>query len=131
MKKVSFDFDNTLEFQSIQNYAKKLIEEGIEVHIVTSRYEDLSKYSFECDHEDMFEVVNKLGIKKENIHFTNMEYKWRFFIKNPDFIWHLDDNGEEIQLFHIHKVKTKCIWSLSGNYEYDCNDLLNLQHLNK
>lgn len=125
MKKVSFDFDSTLEFQTIQDYAKKLMEEGIEVHIVTTRWEDPSKYPFKgANHDDLFKVIKDLGIKKENVHFTNMNWKWRFFIDNPDFIWHLDDNDEEINLFHRHKVKPKCIWSLSGNYEYDCNELL-------
>lgn len=126
MKKVSFDFDDTLEFQTVQNYAKELIEKGIEVHIVTTRWEDPSKYTFKVTHDYLFEVAETLGIPKENIHFTNMNWKWSFFINNPDFIWHLDDNDEEINLFHKHDVKTKCISSLSGNYEYDCNELLNL-----
>jgi len=125
MKKVSFDFDNTLEFQSIQNYAKKLMEEGIEVHIVTSRYEDPSKYSFECNHEDLFEVVNKLGIKKENIHFTNMESKCNFFLNNPDFIWHLDDDNLQIIMINSN-TKVKGIWSLDGNFIYHCNKTLNI-----
>lgn len=35
--KVSFDFDGTLEPPIVQQYAKELIEKGIEVWVVTSR----------------------------------------------------------------------------------------------
>ena len=37
--KVSFDFDSTLSKESVRKYAANLIAIGIEVHIVTSRYE--------------------------------------------------------------------------------------------
>ncbi len=129
MKKVSFDFDSTLEFQSIQDYAKKLIEEGIEVHIVTSRFEDCSKYQDNRDghlnHDFLFKVANKIGIKKENIHFTNFEDKWIFF-KDKNFIWHLDDDNLETLMINTN-TKTKGIWSLrSGDFRYQCNKLLNM-----
>ena len=35
MRKVSFDFDGTLDMLHVQDYAKSLIEKGIEVHITT------------------------------------------------------------------------------------------------
>ena len=53
MQKVSFDFDNTLDFEHIQMYAKNLIEKKIEVWIVTSRYEDTSKYNFHATNDDL------------------------------------------------------------------------------
>ena len=87
MKKVSFDFDGTLSKLSVQKYAKKLIEQNIDVHIVTSRWEDPSLYidlnEDERNHNDLFFVMQELGIKRENLHFTNMEYKVDFFKKNP------------------------------------------------
>lgn len=35
--KVSFDFDDTLSKPKVQEYAKELINRGIEVYIVTAR----------------------------------------------------------------------------------------------
>ena len=124
IKKVSFDFDDTLAFRSIQEYAIKLINNGIEVHITTTRYEDPSRYAFETNHDDLFTVAKKLGIPKEHIHFTNFIYKWEY-LKDTDFIWHLDDNDREI-FFIMQNTEVKGIWSLSGDYEYRCNKLLDL-----
>jgi len=125
MKKVSFDFDDTLSFSSVQEYAKYLIDQNIEVHIVTSRYEDPSKYPFPCNHNDLFEVSKKLGIPNEHIHFTDFVSKDCFFLHFKDFIWHLDDNYSELFLIN-ENTNTKGIWSLDGNYKYNCNKLLGL-----
>jgi len=40
MRKVSFDFDSTLSRKDVQDFAKKLVSEGYEVWIVTSRFDD-------------------------------------------------------------------------------------------
>ena len=40
MKKISFDFDGVLDRKQGINLAKKLISEGNDVWIVTSRYDD-------------------------------------------------------------------------------------------
>jgi len=42
MKKVVFDYDDTLSIPSIQEYAKMLIEKDVEVWIVTSRFDDVN-----------------------------------------------------------------------------------------
>ena len=109
-QKVSFDFDGTLEFHDEQNYAKELVNRGIEVWIVTSRYEDTSNYSFVVperskNHKDLYDVAEKLNIPKERIHFTNMQYKSEFFKEQgKDFVWHLEDNALEIQLIKSLKA---------------------------
>lgn len=126
MKKVSFDFDDTLSFEIAQNYAKELIKKRIEIHIVTSRYEDPSRYPFKTNHNDLFEVAKKLNIPNINIHFTNFINKYHFFIENEDFIWHLDDNENEIH--YINKnTKVKGIWWLDGNYKYWCDNYLDIK----
>lgn len=133
MKKVSFDFDDTLSFKSTQDYAKKLIDEGIEVHITTSRFEKLEDYLpvvWPDGHTDLFKVAEELGIPTERIHFTNFVDKSEF-LKDKDFVWHLDDNDQEILTIKHSSTKVKGIWSLSGDYEYTCNELLGLTHLNK
>ena len=122
--KVSFDFDETLSFKSVQEYAKELIEKGIEVHIVTSRYENRDDYDFvwENGHNDLFKVADNLGIPRENIHFTNMEDKFHFFL-DKDFIWHLDDNNVELLCININ-TKTKGIDRVKSNWKQKCEELI-------
>jgi hypothetical protein len=139
-KKVSFDFDDTLSYEEVQNYARSLIEQGIEIHIVTSRYEDVTRYPFivtDKRHEDILNVIKNLNINKDNIHFTNMENKYHFFEKNPDFIWHLDNDDQEIALLNWHRdVHNKYVETNIGtigvlfdyNYIYKCNELLGLSN---
>ena len=136
-KKVSFDFDDTLSYEEVQDYARSLIEQEIEVHIVTSRYEDITRYPFTVTngHGDIFKVAEDLGITRDNIHFTNMENKYHFFERNPDFIWHLDNDEQEISLMKWHRdVHNKYVETNTGtigvlfnyHYTYKCNELLGL-----
>ena len=125
MKEVSFDFDGTLEFQSIQNYAKELMEKGFEVHVTTSRWEDVTKYPFKVEnHNDLFKVTDEIGIKRENIHFTNMEYKHKF-LKNTDFIVHIDDNTDEVKFITMF-TDVFPVDLFSHNWKYLCNTKLGI-----
>jgi hypothetical protein len=98
--KVSFDFDSTLSRKSVQRFAKELMKKGYDVHIVTSRFEDPNRYTdpriVKMGHRDLFRVCFYLDIPRSNIHFTNMEDKFHFFQNNPNFIFHLDDDIEEV-----------------------------------
>lgn len=104
--KVSFDFDSTLSRKAVQKFAKELMQEGYEVHIVTSRYEDPMRYAdpriSETGHRDMFRVCHYLNIPRERIHFTNMKDKYNFFLTNSDFLFHLDDDIKEIETINAH-----------------------------
>jgi len=42
-KKISFDFDSTLDNEHIQIFAKELIQKGFNVYIVTSRPRESKK----------------------------------------------------------------------------------------
>ena len=119
MKKVSFDFDSTLDRLDAQEYAKELVNRGIEVWICTSRYSDKNNKN-----EDLHKIATEVGIKKEHIHFQEMQDKYFFFI-DKDFIWHLDDDWIELKLI-IHNTKTKGI-SIFGqsNWKKKCEKLLN------
>jgi hypothetical protein len=140
-KKVSFDFDDTLSFEDVQEYAWQLVESGIEIHIVTSRYEDVTRYPFHVsNHDDLNIIAIKLAIDPENIHFTNMENKYHFFEKNRDFIWHLDNDECEISLMKWHRNKqNKYIETnlktigilLEYGYQDICNELLGLTNETK
>jgi len=106
MLKVSFDFDGTLERESIQKYAKFLVDTGLDVHITTRRFEKIEDYSeafcnhygikdLPFQHNYLFEVAKKLNIPQKNIHFMNMKDK-SLYLRDKDFIWHLDDDYEDI-----------------------------------
>lgn len=136
-KIVAFDFDSTLDIPSIEEYAKLLIEKGIEVWIVTSRYDSVEKYTPKQvrsygktkkkllkQWEDLFIIAERLGIPKEHIVFTNMELKWTYFINHPEFIWHLDDLWSEALEIN-ERTKVKGIhWTGNTNWRVDCSKLL-------
>jgi len=67
--KVSFDFDGTLERPIIQQMAKKHINAGDEVFIITRRCPE--------DSDDVYSVASKLGIPNDKCLFTCKEWKWR------------------------------------------------------
>jgi hypothetical protein len=108
--KVSFDFDSTLSRKDVQEFAKELVNEGNEVWIVTSRFDDESAMKknwhwIKGQNQKLFDVAEDCGIKKENIHFTCMESK-SIFIKNKGFVFHLDD--DDFELMDIFETKDKC-----------------------
>jgi len=108
--KVSFDFDSTLSRKDVQSFAKELVDEGHEVWIVTSRFDDESAMSknwhwIKGQNQRLFDVADECGIKKENIKFTCAESK-SIFIKDKGFIFHLDD--DDIELMDILESRDKC-----------------------
>ena len=131
-KKISFDFDDTLEHEYIQDYAKELINRGYEIHIVTSRYENTDDYPKETpekyknseNHLDLYLIADKLGIPNKNIHFTNFTEKFRFFKTHTDFLLHLDDNNTET-LFITINTNTKGVDIVNNiNWKEICEALL-------
>jgi hypothetical protein len=107
--KISFDFDETLSYASIQKYARKLILEEHEVWIITARLSDE-----ECKdrwgasdvtiNDDLYLIADSIGIPRDRIKFMNYADKSEF-IKDKGFLWHLDDDVIEIA---------------GINYETDC-----------
>ncbi len=124
--KVSFDFDGTLELQSVQKFAKELIERGVEVWVVTSRFGDDELYkkffktsiNVDLTNKDLREVTDPLEIPEERIHFTNMRDKWEF-IENKGFVWHLDDDWIENEMINS-RTRTKGI-DIFGNSDWQKN----------
>lgn len=109
MKRVSFDFDSTLSRVQVQDYARSLVNKGYEVWIITSRHpEDTDpKYKVNgawvpIDNSDLFEVSDRVGIKREHIVFTSHELKSEKINElGIPFIFHLDDDWVEIN--HINR----------------------------
>ena len=133
MKKVSFDFDSTLSLRLVQDYAKSLINRGYDLWVVTSRLPNGSdpKYKqhgmwVEIDNSDMFEVTDRLGIKREQIIFTSHRKKSEIINEmGIEFLFHLDDDWTELN--HINReTKTQGVscFGTSG-WKQKCNKILN------
>jgi len=136
--RVSFDFDETLSREHVQSYARELVERGIEVWIVTSRFGDDERYkSFfqtttpvDLTNKDLFETAARLGIPKERIHFTDMDDKWPFLKYWNDFLWHLDDDWVENRNI-LRYTKTKAISSIGANWKSKCERLIRNEMMDK
>lgn len=90
-KSVSFDFDGTLSTSKGQEKALNMIKEGYHVYIVTARQSKDSK--------EVFDVADKLGIRRSDIYFTNGKNKWST-IKNLGISIHYDNNQEQVDLIN-------------------------------
>lgn len=134
--RVSFDFDSTLDRPQVQDYAFSLINKGYDVWVITSRYPPGTdpKYSIrsimiEIDNSDLFEVTDRLGIKREQIIFTSHELKSQIMNERGlEFLFHLDDDWVEIN--HINReTSTKGIscFGTSG-WKQKCKRILD-KHL--
>lgn len=120
--KVSFDFDSTLAKKDIQEYTKSLIDNGIEVHIVTDRFDDTTRCSYTNDY--LYKVADELCIDRKNIHFMNMTDKYKFFLQNSDFIWHLDDDDIAMEFINF-ETTVICVYNnIMVDWKQICNDIL-------
>ena len=104
---ISFDFDGTLEDEfggfpineqkeEIQSFAKKYIDEGHEVMILTKRYgPDHSDKGLKNEHLVVYRLAEKLGIK--NVYFTNRNMKFSY-IHNMNIDIHFENDDYEVSL---------------------------------
>lgn len=127
--KVSFDFDDTLSKPKVQEYAKELINRGIEVYIVTARWSNTAmELAFpnvvSFYNADLYLVADTLKIHSDNIIFMDMVPK-NEYLKTTNILWHLDDCGVEI--IHIKNdkdCKTLPINMLSSSWKTKCEKLI-------
>jgi hypothetical protein len=59
---VTIDFDSTLSRRDVQEYAVELIGRGVDVWVLTSRYDVIHqhKYPFNATNEDLWEIIISL-----------------------------------------------------------------------
>ena len=127
--KVSFDFDGTLSRKDVQTYAKSLVESGIEVWIVTSRVSTKSGLEkgwhwIEKQNQHLYDVAEQIGIKKENIVFTEYVDKAEF-LKGKGFIFHLDDDTHELMCILDSKDGCKPVNVEHFEWKETCQSHLN------
>jgi hypothetical protein len=127
---VSFDYDKTLSRLEVQEYAAELIERGYNVHVVTARYSELQKHRWKASphNEDLWEVIDKLGIPHRNVHFTNMDIKSNLFKHTPHVLFHLDDDAVEL-LMIANYTSVPAINSLEADFKEQCEYYLSKHKL--
>lgn len=137
--KISFDFDKTLSRPDVQEYCKKLIKHGVEVWVVTSRFDDNHVHRWpevfpgadwlhwyeppNIPNWDLYQVTDNLGIPRHRIRFTCMEDKWRY-LHRTTFIWHLDDNYVEFERAEEFGCTVPFIDVTQFDWKKQCNTLL-------
>ena len=127
--KVSFDFDSTLSRKDVQVLAKELVSEGYEVWIVTSRFSDEAAKTknwhwIKGQNQKLFDVAEDCGIKVQNIKFTEHTDK-AIFIKDKNFIFHLDDDVDELMAILDSKDSCKPVNVEHYEWKKTCNEILN------
>jgi hypothetical protein len=85
--KISFDFDDTLSTQRGQDIAKRLMDSGKTVYIITRRQAGSGL--------EVYKVAKELGIPQSRVYFTNGALKWET-IKRLEIGTHYDNNQNEI-----------------------------------
>ena len=122
--KCSFDFDGTLSEKAVQDYALELIKKDVEVWVVTTRYDENHKHKYEFNPtlDDLWEVVDRIGIPRWRVRFTCMTYKYEY-LDETTFSWHLDDNVDE----HNMAVTNNCTVPVILVTDYDWKDRCNAE----
>lgn len=85
--RVSFDFDGTISTSKGQGVAKKYIDGGDTVYIVTARDSE--------DSEPVYAVAKEVGIPRSRVYFTNGKLKWEK-LKSLNIDVHYDNNFKEL-----------------------------------
>ena len=121
--RITIDYDDTLSKPHIQELAKKLVAKH-EVYILTSRLDSLYRKSYKHLHsnDDIYEIAEEVGIKPQNVVFTNQASKLEHIHRGRVGI-HIDDN--EAELKNISALSTcKGFSSLDMEVEKDVLEYL-------
>lgn len=123
-KIVSFDFDGTLSRKDVQEYAKELLNRGIDVWVVTARYDDLHRhmYSSNPSNEDLWKIVDELNIPRWKVRFTCMESKSEY-LENTRVAWHLDNDEFEQEMIN-GCCEVFCVYVLDDDWKEQCERIL-------
>ena len=87
-EKVSIDYDDTLSTDKGKELAKKLMQEGKDVSIITRRQADQM--------DEVYNTAKDLGIPRDKVHATNGKLKWET-IKKLGIERHIDNNSNELK----------------------------------
>jgi len=121
--RIAIDWDDSFEYEHNQEEALKWIKDGHYVEIVTTRFEDPSKYTwFKADknmNEPLYEFAKKAGI---SYHFMNYTHKASYVDDKFDYL--VDDNDEEGQL--LNKCRFISVYQIEQFTERLLNEAKNV-----
>lgn len=101
---ISFDFDGTFSLKEVQDFYYK-IKDKVNFLILTRRYDEIHKHLWVSNptNKELWDLIDSWKIPKENVFFTNFEWKYTF-LKDTFVLLHLDDDWNEID--YINKNTT-------------------------
>jgi hypothetical protein len=126
MKKVSVDYDGTLDREDVQAYIRELIARGVIVWVCTARLSPKNAHNSQWN-DAMFKVTDGLGIPREHIIFTNYEKDWKNkseFLKGKGFTWHLDDDNIELSFIKTDTEIKPIYLFANPDWKRDCENEL-------
>jgi hypothetical protein len=85
--KVSFDFDDTLSRASVRDIAKRYINKGINVYVISARQQE----------SGMYDTTDKLGIPRSRVFATGSNQNKIDKIKSLGITKHYDNNSDVIK----------------------------------
>lgn len=124
-KIVTFDYDHTISNRlEVQEYCKELIGRGLDVWIVTARYDDLQKHRYPTNptNECLYKILDEIGLPKHKVRFMCMESK-HTYLEHTYVLWHLDDDTIELENINMY-CKTIGIDVTKPNWKDECEKLL-------
>jgi len=114
--KIALDFENVLTKNKGFDFANDLLNEGVEVHIITSRIGHIKSEQ----NRDLLKVVRDLNLPYSNVIFTLN--KQGYFANHSGFKFYASDNMIDLQL--VDK-DVNCIPVFgNNNWISDCLDLV-------
>jgi hypothetical protein len=107
MVTITIDFDNTLTRSCVQMAVKEWIERGIDVWILTARFDELHKHMYPINpkNDEVYKIAKDVGIERHKIIFCNMLPKANY-LRGTNVLFHLDDSSVELQEILDSKIKT-------------------------
>jgi soluble P-type ATPase len=85
--KISFDFDDTLTKASVRDTAKRYINKGVNVYVISARNEA----------SGIYDITDKLGIPRSRVFATGSNDKKVEKIKSLGITKHYDNNSDVIK----------------------------------
>jgi len=122
---ISVDFDNTLSQKPCQEFIFKLISKGIDVWVVTQRYDELHKHLYPTNptNSDLYKITDKLSIPRTKIMFTNMVDKHKY-LKDSIITCHLDDDKYQVELINELTRAKGVVYTSGKEWQYTILDII-------
>lgn len=117
--KIAIDFENTLTKKEVFDFANEMLNQGIEVYVLTNRTGHIQS----DQNRDILKTCKQLRLSFFNVNFTH-DLKG-YFEGLPRFDFYLSDNLVNLQL--AEKV-VRCIPTFGNiNWENECLEALKVE----